>query len=363
VIGSASTLTAEQARRAANEILARASLGHDPANEREESRSGVTVSELADAFLADQVEAKRKASTLGQYRFVLENLVKPKIGNAAAAKITRAEVARLHLGNRHKPYMANRMLAVVGSMYSFGSIRGLVPEGCNPAKGIERYGEQGRERYLTDAEFARLGEALREAETIGIPWQDNGPRSKHAPKSPENRRTVLSPHATGAIRLLVLTGCRHREILDLRWSEVDFGRGMLLLPDSKTGRKPVILNGAALQALKGLPRAGDFVVAGAYPKSPRADLRKPWRLVSRRAGLSGVRLHDLRHSFASIGAGGGLGLPLLGKLLGHTQAATTMRYAHLDSAPLRRASDMIGDAIALAMGEGAKKDPKRRSRS
>jgi integrase len=351
VIGSASTLTAEQARRAANQILARASLGHDPAGERAAARKGLTVSELADAFMAEHVEPKRKASTAYHYGLVLETLVKPKIGNATAAKITRSEVAKIHLANRHKPYMANRMLAVLGSMYSFGGSRGLVPEGFNPAKGIERYAEQGRERYLTAAEFARIGQALRKAETTGIPWEDDKPRSKHAPKLPKNRRTVLGPHAVGAIRLLMLTGCRLREILGLRWSEVDFDRGMLRLPDSKTGKKPIILNGAAQLVLKGLPHVGTFVIVGSDPDKPRADLQRPWALVSKHAGLAGVRLHDLRHSFASIGAGGGMGLPMIGKLLGHTQAATTQRYAHLDADPLRKASDTIGNAIAAAMGE------------
>jgi integrase len=153
------------------------------------------------------------------------------------------------------------------------------------------------------------------------------------------RRTVLSPHAVAAIRLLLFTGCRLREILHLRWTEVDFERGLLSLPDSKTGKKSVILNAPALAVLADLPRIGEFVIAGEAPDKPRADLRKPWEAVSRAADLKGVRLHDLRHSFASVGAGGGLGLPIVGKLLGHKNAATTERYAHLDTDPLRRASD------------------------
>jgi integrase len=347
-IGSASTLTAEQARRAASDILARVALGQDPASERSAARKGLTVSELADAFLSEHVEPKRKQKTAYNYRAILDNIVRPKIGSIAAARLTTAELAKLHLANRHRPYRANRMLAVVGSMYSFGSKCGLVPDGINPTKRVERFKEQGRERYLTGEEFARLGDALREAETTGISWDDGKPRSKHAPR-PENRRTTLGPHAVAAIRLLMLTGCRLREILHLRWSEVDFERDMLALPDSKTGRKSVFLNVAALQVLKSLPQVGEYVIAGDNHNKPRSDLDRPWRLVSRRAGLSGVRLHDLRHSFASIGAGGGLGLPMLGKLLGHTQAQTTARYAHLDSDPLRRASNMIGDAIAAAM--------------
>jgi integrase len=136
-------------------------------------------------------------------------------------------------------------------------------------------------------------------------------------------------------------------------SDVDFDRGLLLLPDSKTGRKPVILNAPALQVLSNLQRAGDFVILGDDLSKPRADLNRRWRAVAKRARLDGVRLHDLRHSFASVGAGLGLGLglPIVGKLLGHTVPTTTARYAHLDADPLRRASDRIGSTIAEALGD------------
>lgn len=353
VIGSAATLTAEQARRAARDMLARVRLGGNPAGDQAESRRGVTLSELANAFLVEHVEAKRKGPTAKYYRSAFERLIEPKLGKAKAEKLTRAEIAKLHLANSATPYQANRLLAILGAMYTFGAKRGLVPEGCNPARGIERYKEEGRERFLTPDELQRLGDALREAETVGVPWQEDPtrPRSKHAPQLDESRRTVLGAHATGAIRLLLLTGCRLREILNLRWSEIDFDRSMLFLPDSKTGKKAVVLNEAAMRVLESLPRTGQFVIAGNVAHKPRADLNKPWRLVARRAGLSGVRLHDLRHSFASVGAGGGHGLPIIGKLLGHTQALTTQRYAHLDADPLRRASNTIGETIANALGE------------
>jgi integrase len=154
---------------------------------------------------------------------------------------------------------------------------------------------------------------------------------------------------------LILTGARLREILHLRWDHVDLERGLLLLPDSKTGKKAIVLNAPAMAVLAGLPHIGAFVIAGqdagTKREKPRADLNKPWRAVRKRAALEGVRLHDLRHTHASIGAGAGLGLPIIGKLLGHTKAATTQRYAHLDADPLRRASDRIGARLAAALGE------------
>ena len=191
-------------------------------------------------------------------------------------------------------------------------------------------------------------------------WEVNAskPTAKHAPKE-QNRRTVIGQHAAAAIRLLTLTGARLREILRLRWEHVDFERGLLFLPDSKTGKKAIVLNAPAMAVLAALPRVGAYVIAGqdagTESEKPRADLNKPWRAIRKRAGLDGVRIHDLRHTHASIGAGAGLGLPIIGKLLGHTKASTTQKYAHLDTDPLRRASDHIGAHIAAAMGEPAKK--------
>jgi integrase len=154
---------------------------------------------------------------------------------------------------------------------------------------------------------------------------------------------------------LILTGARLREILHLRWEHVDLERGLLFLPDSKTGKKAIVLNAPAMAVLASLPRIGVYVIAGqgagTEKEKPRADLNKPWRAVRKRAELDGVRIHDLRHTHASIGAGAGLGLPIIGKLLGHTKAATTQKYAHLDVDPLRRASDHIGARLAAAMGE------------
>ena len=198
----------------------------------------------------------------------------------------------------------------------------------------------------------RLGDSLRLAETDGLPWQvdDTGPKAKHLAK-PENRRTRLDPHSIAAIRLLILTGARLREILSAQWSQVDTQRGVLFLPDSKTGRKPIYLSAAALAVLVKIPKYENnpYIIAGAKKGAPRSDLKKPWDSITRAAGLKGLRLHDLRHSFASVGAGGGLGLPIVGKLLGHTQTATTARYAHLDADPMRRAADKIGAEISAAL--------------
>jgi integrase len=250
---------------------------------------------------------------------------------------------------------ANRIVALIGAVYAFGLRTGLLPHGTiNPALGIDKFAERHRERFLTETELLRLGDAIREAETVGIAWpatDGSNPKAKHTPKEPENRVTIIGPHVAAALRLLVFTGARLREILDLKWDQVDLQRGLLFLPDSKTGKKTIVLGGAAVAVLTNLDRVGHYVIAGNDPDRPRADLQRPWALVSRHAGLEGLRLHDLRHSFASVGAGSGLGLPIIGKLLGHSNSKTTERYAHLAADPVRRAADAVSGAIAKAMGE------------
>ena len=349
-IGAIGKVTPEKARLRAKGILGAVAHGKDPAGDKTTERSTPSVAELADRFMAEHIEPKRKPGTTTFYRDILNRIVKPELGTAKADKVTRAAIAKVHGKLRPTPFQANRMLAVVGSMYAFAARIGAVPEGTNPARKIDKFAEHRRERFLTGAELERLGAAIRQAETKGIPWQvdEAKPKAKHLPKT-KNRFTRIDPFAAAAIRLLLFTGCRLREILHLRWENVDIERGLLFLPDSKSGRKTVILNAPAMAVLSSLGRVGSYVVPGDDPEKPRADLKRPWQAVAGHAGLNGVRLHDLRHTYASFGAGGGLGLPIIGKLLGHTQASTTQRYAHLDNDPLRRASENIGGRIAAAL--------------
>jgi integrase len=167
----------------------------------------------------------------------------------------RLQVGRLHSSLANTPFQANRVLAVIGSMYAFAGRAGIVPEGNNPARVIAKFKESRRERFLTGQELERLGSAIREAETAGIPWKvdESRPNAKHVPK--EKRFTRIGPYAAAALRVLLFTGCRLREILHLRWEHIDFERGCLFLPDSKTGRKTVVLNAPALAVLNALERS------------------------------------------------------------------------------------------------------------
>jgi integrase len=344
-----------EARRRADRERGKVSDGADPQAERKAMRNALTLSELIDRYLNEAVAPKKKASTLAIYQHLLNNLVRPKLGSRKAIGITHVDVAKLHgdLG-ADMPVSANRAIITLSGLYTFAAKNHLIPQGFNPVRGIEKFREQGRERYLSTEEIGRLGQVLREGETDGLVWPEpeGKKRSKHGRKS-ANRKTQLSPHVAAAFRLLLFTGCRLREILHLRWSEIDFERGLLFLPDSKTGKKAVVLSGAAVQVLTKVPRLGEFVILGDDPKKPRHDLKKPWDLIRHHAALAGVRVHDLRHTHASIGAGAGLGLPIIGALLGHKHSDTTARYAHLDNDPLRRASNTIAGNIAAALGENS----------
>jgi integrase len=350
-LGRYGPLTVDGAREKARRAHARVELGADPAAEKIEQRTALTVGRLIDAFIAEHVEPKCKAGTAEAHKVALERL-RAAHGSIKAESLTRLQVAALHSGLRRHPFAANRFLSVVSKLFNWSGARGLTPGAHNPATRIERYKEPRRERYLTTEEIGRLGEAMRQAETAGLPWEidEARPKAKHAAKFP-NRRRKLDPHAIAAVRLLVLTGARLREILDAKWEHVDFERGVINLKDSKTGAKPVYLSAAALAILASLPRfeGNPYVIPGGKEGAPRADLKKPWAAVMKAAGLQRLRIHDLRHSFASVGAGASMGLPIIGKLLGHSQPATTARYAHLDADPMRRAVETIGATIGSAL--------------
>ena len=352
-LAKAGTITPDEARTLAKKTLGSVAHGADPAAQRAADKRASTLAEVAEQFLTEHVEAKRSASSAGSYRDLLERLAIPELGKRKAEKITTAEIQRLHSKTAHTSLSGQPAAACSEQPVHFRRqgarracrLQSLSRDRIFPGRGpraipddagtgADRGSHPGSRDYRA---ALRRGRAK--------------PKAKHAPKE-ANRRTVIGPHAAAALRLLIFTGARLREILHLKWEQIDFERGLLLLPTSKTGKKTIVLNAPALAILNGLPRTGDLRHRRNVCRQARAPISKSrGKPFPSEPGLTGVRIHDLRHTHASVGAGAGLGLPIIGKLLGHTQSATTQRYAHLDNDPLKKASEHIGSRLAAAMGE------------
>ena len=325
-LGPSTVLTCEQARNRAMALIAAAKGGDDPAAKRDAERQAVTVKELAKRFDEEHIALRVKATTGKGYRRLLDKTILPTIGNLRITDVTRADIAKLHHDQRRIPYEANRCLEVVSKMFTLAELWGLRPDGTNPRKHIKKYPEEKRERFLSQAEMRRVGEVLRDMEGEGIEL----------------------PSAIAAVRLLMLTGCRLGEIMNLKWEHVDLAGRALRLTDSKTGAKVVHLGQAAIDVLAKIAKAprNPWVIVGTLPGARLSDLQPFWQRVRARAGLKDARIHDLRHTFASTAVAAGQGLPMIGKLLGHTQVQTTARYAHLAADPVRTAAEEVSGQIA-----------------
>jgi integrase len=328
-----SPLTPDSARREALRLLGLKAAGHDPATVRDRHKGAATVAEFAERFMREHAAQYCKPRTEEEYQRTVDRYIKPSLGRYRIGDVTRADVVGFQHQHRTRPYQANRSLAVLSKMMNLAEAWGLRTDGSNPCRHVKKFPEGKRERYLTLQELQRLGAVLADAQ----------------------RQQTESPFVTAAIGLLVLSGARLNEILTLKWDYVDLAEAVLRLPDSKTGAKLIYLNDAAIKLLRTMPRmAGNpYVVAGAKPGARLINLQKPWRRIRAAAKLDDVRIHDLRHTFASLGAGQGMSLPVIGKLLGHSQPATTARYAHLAADPVRAASNLIGNEISAAMKEAS----------
>jgi integrase len=331
-VGLCGRLTPEEARRMARQLLAAVERGEDPTQDLQDNRRAPTVAEFAVQYMELHARPKKKPRSVEKDEAILRLYIVPVLGARKLSAITAADVARLHRDLGAHPVQANRVIALLSKMCSLAELWEMRPRGSNPCRGLRRYAEKRRERFLSYSEFSRLGEVLAVIEAEG--------------KEP--------PSAILAIRLLALTGARRDEILTLRWEYVDLERGVLRLPDSKTGAKTIPLGTAAAQLLAAAPRIKDnpYVCPGRRQGGRLVDLQSPWERFRERASLAGVRLHDLRHSWASTGAASGLGLPILGKILGHLHPITTHRYTHFCDDPLRAAADHVAGEIDSAMRGG-----------
>jgi integrase len=375
-VGRVCVVSPEKARSKAKILLGEIEDGANPSEDRHEKRKAISIFELSERYMTEHAEVKKRPRSIKSDKDTLRLYILPAFGPMKIAAISRMDVNKLHHSMRKTPVAANRTLALFSKMMNLAEKWGARPDGSNPCRHVERYPERKVERYLTTEELAHLGRVLSEAE----------------------RTQTETPSVIAAVRLLTFTGCRVGEILNLKWDYVDIGNACLRLPESKTGAKVVHLNSPALEILNAIERTdgNPWVITGRIPGKPLVNLRKPWRRIRVKAtinlmaendriaslinklaedldrepalseimdkanekgikipvGLTDLRIHDLRHSFASVGAGGGLSLPMIGALLGHTQAATTARYAHLAVDPLKQATNLIGGRIAAAMNSG-----------
>lgn len=330
-IGNHGSLTPNQARSEAAKVLQEVTSGGDPQLIKRQEVKNPTISELAERYMSEHAETKKKASSIKRDRELIDRFVVPKLGTRKVEEVTRPMVAKFHHELRKTPTQANRALAVLSKMFSLAELWGLRADNSNPCRHVQRYKEKARERFLSPEELSRLGKVLSKVEKKNKEW----------------------PSVVTLVRLLILTGARQSEIINLKWEDVDFDLEILRIPDSKTGAKLIPMSGPVREILEKAPRivGNDYVCFGRKPGEPLKWPHGSWSKIRKKAEIEDVRLHDLRHSFASIGVGAGLGLPIIGALLGHTQAATTQRYAHLANDPLKAATEEIGQKITEAMSK------------
>ncbi len=324
-------VTPEEARRRAALIVSRIKAGEDPVPEplAVTEAKGPTVAELAAVYLEEIVEVRLKPASAKVYRSVIRKHVLPALGGKPALTVDHAAISALHHSLAATPSVANRAVEMLFRIYRAAEERELIPEGSNPCRQVPMNRPRRHERFLTDREFRRLGRALDEEEGKG-----------------DSRM-----YAAMAIRLLLLTGCRKNEVLDLRWNHVDLEAREMRLADGKTGPRRVQLSPAAAEVLARIPpvEGNPHVIPGVRLGSRMSELQRPWMRIRERAGLQDMRLHDCRHSFASRALALGESLPAIGRLLGHSQVQTTARYAHLARDTLHESALRVSSRIEAAL--------------
>jgi integrase len=341
-IGSWPDWSVVAARIEAKAVRQRVDRGEDPASERRERRDAPTMSDLAARYRAEHLPRKSKQSQHDD-GVMIGHILRHVGADRKVADVHHGDIIALHraITDTGHPVLANRTLSCASRMFSL-ALKPMAGEDApwrdhaqgNPCKGVERNPEEPKERFLSSAEIAAAVEGL---DAYG--------------------RTS----AADCIRLILLTGCRPKEAMLATWAQLDAQPGFWIKPSAHTKQRkkhnlplsaPALQLIADIRARRGEVAADDYVFPGQRAGQPLKQLRTCWDEVCKRAKLTGVRIYDLRHTFGSTGAGGGLSLPLIGKLLGHTQARTTMRYAHLADDPLREAAERVAGAISKAGNGG-----------
>jgi integrase len=326
-LGMYGALTLEQARDLARIRLGEATGGDDPVEQRKKERQGETVRHLCAAYL--ERHAARKRSHRDDRRRIEQRII-PPWGNRKANSITRADVAALHSRiGQDAPYEANRTIALLSKMFELARRWDFVPENAaNPARGIDKFREHKRDRWVTHEELPRVTAAIAQEPNL---------------------------YVRAALWLYLLTGVRKTELLKTRWEDVDLVRCALRLPETKAGRVHYVpLSPPAISLLENIPPEADnpyLLPSTKVPGHHLVNIEKPWRRVRKAAGVEDVRLHDLRRTVGSWLAQAGNSLPLIGRVLNHTNASTTQIYARLGDDPARKVLAEHGERLTAVAGE------------
>lgn len=324
-IGVHGHITCYQARDIALKWLAEIAQGKDPSESKQTHRSSLNIADLAERYLMEYAEHHKKSRSVEHDKYLLTNHILPEIGKIKIKSLTNRDLENLHRKRKHISITANRCLSLLSKMLNLAEKWGLRDDAGILCKHIDKYQETKRARFLSIEEIEKLSEILKELTMY---------RSE-------------SPSVLNAIKLLLLTGCRLTEILTLKWDYIDLKNHRINFPDSKTGKKTVYISPLVIELLEKIQKVenNDYVVTGTIAGRHLVNIQKPLRRIRKLAGLDDVRIHDLRHSFASIGAASGLSLPIIGALLGHSQTQTTARYAHLIGDPLKKAASVINEKM------------------
>jgi integrase len=335
-IGEFPALSPTAARKEAHRVLSAWSNGRDPEVEKAERQRTVeanttTVAELSKRWMEEVVKIKRKPRTQKDYAQLFAKKINPVIGSISVAALSWEDVNALHGAMAKTPRRANYVIATLRALLNYAEKLKLRPFRSNPCRDVELFTEKDRERFLSELEMARAAEAIATAERDGR----------------------IGPHAAAGLRLCLLTGARRGEVTAAEWSHVDWKHRFIRLPDSKNNKpRTIYLSEAALEVLRGVPRIGKFIIAGTKLDEPFKNLSRSWIVAREYAGLQDVRLHDLRHSFASLAASQKMSLQMIGLLLGHRAVRSTQRYAHLAVDAVAAANDVVGAAMTAAIEKG-----------
>ena len=325
------------ARNQAKRLLGLIACGIDPAYQREATKQQPTLAEFADRYIAEFALSRKKPRSVEEDRRNLRLHILPSLGTKRLPDVTRADIARFCSSRSACPVNANRCLALLSHIFAIACRWGVLPDDAkNPARGVEKFPEKRLERMMSPAELARLGKALVLADQGALASVDGSRR-----KTPEDWRAIA------CYRLLLFTGARLNEILSLQWDWIDWQRGIARLPDFKTGAKNLHLSSPAICLLKRLPRheGSPFVLPG-NSASHFCGVQKPWQRIRLAAGLPDLRIHDLRHAFASLAVANQEAIFLVGAVLGHRNVGTTQRYAHLADGPVKAVADRTSQRMA-----------------